>query len=920
MASLVAGQIATLTFTLSEASTTFSAGDIAVSGGTLSGFTGSGTSYSATFTPAASSTATAVIGVGSAAFTDDAGNVNVDGFDADNTVSMSVNTVVPDTTPPTIVVASTKASLAAGQSAPITFTLSESATDFSLSDVAVSGGTLSGFSGSGASYSVTFTAGNGSVANAAISVASGRFSDAAGNTNTVGGQAIVSVSRSPLAAPVVSIVEDANNDGRLAGAELQGDVDVLIALPAGVLSGDVLTVSDGSVVHIFVLTSALIAAGSIATNFPAPATAAGITVTASLADASGAQGAQAADAAQRGSGIGFAITAISEDTGIVGDLITTDNTLILSGTAETGTLVKVMLGGVLLGTTVAVNDKWSFDNRANPLGNGDNVLTVSADDLPGQMPSIVVRVFSADLNPSSDDGASSIDHRTSITTPDFILKASGIMGAGDSARLIDVNGAVIGTSTISAANIASGQVNVTSMQLDDGTYTFYAQILDPSGQVKVQDPVTVTIITDQDGVKPSVELSANGGDFNKDGIQDWQQNNLAQLPLTSYEAFLAGVNAPGSSFGAVMAGAVSSANPASAVALDAGAQLLNVGVSALPATLPVNTRAATPMLEFSVTGFDGQALRDIAPLLAGTQTRIVIDLPAGVQANVFLKWDPVQHRWFSFNDDQNLATFDDGATLIDTNHDGLVDRVVVTLTDGARGDQDGLANGIIVDPGMLAYQPGNPVYSVLLAGGDRYYTTNAAEAAKYSTGTGNVFEGARFDSLEAAAGGHQMYASWQPYTRDWYFGADKQATPYICYERVNTAEGFMAADASQALGQQFHLYLDGAGITQLVTQAEAASLDLAAKGFVDRGAQFSTTTNAAFVFDVEGYLVANKQNADIQAFVHTLAGKFQHSSDTGFVEAVEQHYLAQVAIVGLGHGGAATAGDLNTAFGTNFLA
>ena len=130
-----------------------------------------------------------------------------------------------------------------------------------------------------------------------------------------------------------------------------------------------------------------------------------------------------------------------------------------------------------------------------------------------------------------------------------------------------------------------------------------------------------------------------------------------------------------------------------------------------------------------------------------------------------------------------------------------------------------------------------------------------------------------------------------------------------------------AADAGTAsIGQKFHLYLNGAGITQLVTQTEAASLGLAAKGYTDKGAQFSTTTGSAFAFDAEGYLVANKQNADVQAVVRTLAGKFQHSSDAGFIEAVEQHYLGQVTVVGLAHGGAASAAELNTAFGTNFFA
>jgi len=91
--SLTAGQTATISFTLSESSTTFTSSDVSVSGGTLSNFSGSGTSYSATFTPTANSTSNGVISVASGTFTDAAGNANADGSDANNTVTLAINTV-----------------------------------------------------------------------------------------------------------------------------------------------------------------------------------------------------------------------------------------------------------------------------------------------------------------------------------------------------------------------------------------------------------------------------------------------------------------------------------------------------------------------------------------------------------------------------------------------------------------------------------------------------------------------------------------------------------------------------------------------------------------------------------------------------------------------------------------------------------
>lgn len=100
--SLTVGETATITFTLSEASTNFIASDVTVSGGTLTNFTGSGTSYFATFTPTSNSTTNGVVSVASGNFTDAAGNINTDGGDANNTVTMTVNTVAADTTPPTV--------------------------------------------------------------------------------------------------------------------------------------------------------------------------------------------------------------------------------------------------------------------------------------------------------------------------------------------------------------------------------------------------------------------------------------------------------------------------------------------------------------------------------------------------------------------------------------------------------------------------------------------------------------------------------------------------------------------------------------------------------------------------------------------------------------------------------------------------
>jgi hypothetical protein len=89
-------ETATITFTLSEPSIDFTVSDLTVTGGTISNFSGSGASYTATFSPAANTT-TATVKVASGTFSDAAGNFNIDGADANNTVTLSVDTapIVP---------------------------------------------------------------------------------------------------------------------------------------------------------------------------------------------------------------------------------------------------------------------------------------------------------------------------------------------------------------------------------------------------------------------------------------------------------------------------------------------------------------------------------------------------------------------------------------------------------------------------------------------------------------------------------------------------------------------------------------------------------------------------------------------------------------------------------------------------------
>ena len=90
-----------------------------------------------------------------------------------------------DNTPPTINVTTNKTAIKAGDTALFTFSLSEVSTDFILSDIAVTGGTLSNFQGSASSYTATFTSGFNGI-QPSVHVENGKFSDSSGNFNLDG--------------------------------------------------------------------------------------------------------------------------------------------------------------------------------------------------------------------------------------------------------------------------------------------------------------------------------------------------------------------------------------------------------------------------------------------------------------------------------------------------------------------------------------------------------------------------------------------------------------------------------------------------------------------------------------------------------------------------------------------------------------
>ena len=87
------------------------------------------------------------------------------------------------------------------------------------------------------------------------------------------------------------------------------------------------------------------------------------------------------------------IAGITEDTGTPGDGITSDNTLVINGTAEANSAVTVYRGGSSIGTAAADSSGvWSFDYTGTSLADGSYSFTATTRDAAGNT-SAVSAVF-----------------------------------------------------------------------------------------------------------------------------------------------------------------------------------------------------------------------------------------------------------------------------------------------------------------------------------------------------------------------------------------------------------------------------------------------------------------------------------------------------------------------------------------------
>ncbi|MGF1759504.1 tandem-95 repeat protein [Photobacterium sagamiensis] len=207
----------TVAFTLSESSSDFAISDVAVSGGTLSNFTGSGSSYSATVTPSAEGAVT--VDVAADSISDAAGNLN--------TAATQLSRTYDATLPRPVITSSANAITNTDFVADIDF--GEAVTGFALDKISVVNASLSKLAHQGEGrYQVTVTPdSDGTVS---INIAAGTATDSAGNSNLAAEQYSLEFDGSRPYIQSLAPVDDAGN--------VQRNVSLLMVFNEVIVAGE----------------------------------------------------------------------------------------------------------------------------------------------------------------------------------------------------------------------------------------------------------------------------------------------------------------------------------------------------------------------------------------------------------------------------------------------------------------------------------------------------------------------------------------------------------------------------------------------------------------------------------------------------------------------------------------------------------
>ncbi|MDZ7862901.1 Ig-like domain-containing protein [Acidovorax sp.] len=379
---------------------------------------------------------------------------------AGNVSTASTGLVVTfDASAPTLAITSNVPSLKIGETATITFTFSEDpGATFSwngtVGDVVVTGGTLGAISGSGLTRTATFTptaASNGGTAS--ITVATGAYTDAAGNSGGAGPTPGLSFDTLAPAAPSAPDLVVGSDSGTSSADNITNATTPTLSGTAEAGSTVTLYDTDGTTV----LGTAVATGGAWSITSTTALSAGAHTLTAKATDAAGNVSVASADLVLTidttpPAALPTPILDAASDTGASNaDGITTDTTPTLTGTADAnaGVTLYDTDGTTVLGSTVADGaGNWSITPGA-ALAAGAHTLTTKASDTAGN------------LSTASPSLSVTIDPTAPVLASATVNGSTLVLTYTDAGTLDAVNAAAPGAFTVMVGvvpNVVTGAV------------------------------------------------------------------------------------------------------------------------------------------------------------------------------------------------------------------------------------------------------------------------------------------------------------------------------------------------------------------------------------------------------------------------------------------------------------------------------
>ena len=217
------------------------------------------------------------------------------------------------------------------------------------------------------------------------------------------------------------------------------------------------------------------------------------------------------------------IASVSNDTGVAGDGITSDNTLELKGTAAANSTVTVYDGSTKLGT-VKADASGSWDYITQVLTDAKHVLTATATNASGQTSSA-----SAATNVTVDTKAPTapVEVGDSVVNTNHVL-LNGTAEAGSTITIYDGT-TVVGTATTGS----NGTWTVTTSALSSGAHDLTATATDVAGNVSALSQPLDPVIPGGGGSTPTKPAAPVIAKFSDDsGVAGDHITNDNTLTLT----------------------------------------------------------------------------------------------------------------------------------------------------------------------------------------------------------------------------------------------------------------------------------------------------------------------------------------------------------------------------------------------------